>query len=424
MNALCGGYGCVEFGLHSSGTSQSYPDIDRTSYMIRQKRNGLDFAPTLRAGRDQFDPRITEWKVEKEVLFPRLRRIEAQFRGTDGQSFQLLQFIAPSLRELYLDGNNPRFVFPPLLIALTSSEWLHLQKLKLNHPGDMVLADAVANLAVANKASIEALEIPVSHLNASLIAGHSFLNLTALSFAVERLGGGGDKHPIQVLVEGCPNVAYLSIRLERVFNYPKINVLDLPGLRMILTWHLLSFEMGPRDGVNFTKANLEEMSRAWPNLKKLDLHRGRAKYAQLPFSRLADVVSVFPQVEELSASFHYKEGDETLLSTYQLSSEHRRPSRLRELWFRNCRPPKSESERDLVARVLARVLPPGLRIDREYYLPPTRNPVELEEREKAVATRRDVDPKWDALFRQIEELQGGVRIWVGPILEDSNGVWF
>ncbi|KAG9046177.1 hypothetical protein FS837_004932, partial [Tulasnella sp. UAMH 9824] len=381
---------------------------------------------------DQFDPRITEWKVKKEVLFPRLRRIEAHCWGSHDQSFpQLHQFIAPGLREFHLDTNKSSHVILPLLDVLATSEGLHLQKLELNHwhnfgwPVDTALADPVANLAVVNEASIEALEIPVSHLNASLIAGHSFLSLRALDFAVELLGGGGDKHPIQVLVEGCPHVAYLRIRLERVSSYPSTNVLDLPGLRMILTWHLLSLEVQPTAQFRLTKANLEEMGRAWPNLKKLDLNRGGGRCTQLPFSHLADIGFAFPQLEDLSALFHYDKEEETLPPTYRLSSEHRRHSRLRKLRLSPySHPPRSESERDLVARFLAQALPPGLRIDRKNYEPPTLDPVVLEKREKAAATGRDIDPEWDALFLQIEELQGGVRIWVGSIPEDSDGVWF
>lgn len=77
-----------------------------------------------------------------------------------------------------------------------------------------------------------------------------------------------------------------------------------------------------------------------------------------------------------------------------------------------------------MARFFAEIFTPGLRIERICPEGLDEDPSLLPERENMAMRGRDVDPEWDALFQKIEELHGGVRIWVGTIPEDGNGVWF
>ncbi|KAG9027880.1 hypothetical protein FS837_004151 [Tulasnella sp. UAMH 9824] len=379
-------------------------------------------------GHDQFDPRITEWEVEKDGIFPRLRRIKARLRETCAMPLcQLRFFITPSLQELFLDihylGQESRKLeVQSFLNDLTTTRELHLQKLKLNclcTTPNTKLAMAVAYLVAANKDFIEVLELSGSYLNVSLIAENSVQNLRALSFSCGFLGGGGDRQPIQVLVEGCPHVAHLRIPFEQVSGSHSIDILDFPGLRSILAWQLLSFEARLAMGVRFSDSDMETMATAWPKLKKLNLDWDTiASLERMSFylSRLANIVATFPELEHLEVLLVYSAQEGTLLPTFQPSPEQR-PSRLRKLRFGNLRLPKSQDQRDSVARFLAGVLPPGLRIDREA-------PFQLVEQEKVAGTGRDIDPEWDALFRRIEEIHGGVRIWVGSIPKDIDGVWF
>ncbi|KAG9027101.1 hypothetical protein FS837_004373, partial [Tulasnella sp. UAMH 9824] len=311
---------------------------------------------------------------------------------------QLRSFITPGLRELFLytDDVGERssgLVVQSLLEDLATTEGLHLQKFKFEHPDattNMALAVAISNLVAANEGSMVALELSSSHPSVLFTIKHSLLNLRALSFGVG------------VVEEGCPNVAYLRVELERFL--PMTNILNLPGLRMILTWNLLSFEMRRPLGVDFNKANMEEMAKAWPKLKKLNLNWGAGgKRIYHPFSYLADMLSAFPQLEELDATFYYRTEEESLLSTHPSSSEQRPPSRLERLRLGYDNLPGLQSKRDSIARFLARILPPGLRVDRVprnvVFNIPIPDPVQVAEEEKAAATGRDIDPQWDALFR-------------------------
>lgn len=74
-----------------------------------------------------------------------------------------------------------------------------------------------------------------------------------------------------------------------------------------------------------------------------------------------------------------------------------------------------------MAQFLAGAVPPGLRIERSYFPVASHDVAQSADRQKAAATGRDFDPRWDGLFRNIEELHGGVRIGVGSIPEGGDG---
>ncbi|KAG9021699.1 hypothetical protein FS837_007053 [Tulasnella sp. UAMH 9824] len=376
---------------------------------------------------DRFDPRITEWEVEKNVLFPRLRKMEYQFKCTI-PFIHLRFFVSPTLRELSLDIGFLSEVelqeAQSFLDCLAATENLRLQKFKLDCSGaNKELAVQVAKVSAANKHSIETLEIRGLSLYPLLMVGQSLQNLKALDFDLREVGGEEVTQVIQALVEGCPHVAYLRLR----FTSPlaQTDLLDLPGLRMILAWNLLSLETQIMGGVYFSKANIGEMGQAWPKLKKLHCSwsSGRSRI-YLPLSHLADAMAAFPELEELGGYFYYAEEEETLLRNHQPWSEEGRPLRLQKLRLGRSPLPASQDHRDLVAQYLAGVLPPGLRIERTYSPGIPLDEAQLAEAGKAAAMGRDFEPGWDALFRKIEELQGGVQIWVGRIPGDSEGVWF
>ncbi|KAG8903031.1 hypothetical protein FRC01_009358, partial [Tulasnella sp. 417] len=309
---------------------------------------------------------------------------------------------------------------------LATARGLRLRKFKFTCPPTIAnrqLAVSVAKVSAANKDSIEVLELSGSYFDVSLMADHSLRNLKALSFSVGLVGSGEVLQPIRVLVECCPHVAHLRLRLVDV--YRPTQLLDLPGVRMLLAWNLLSFEVRLMGEVLFSSA-IEEIGKAWPKLKKLNLNwsTGPRQCNSFPYSRLAEIVATFPELEDLEACLYYGSQYETLLDTCQAWPEHCRPSCLQKLRLGESVLPRSQIHRDSVAQFLARVLPPGLRIDRSDHKVPTQDPVRLATREKARAMRRDFDPEWDELFRKIEELHGGVQIWVGSIPEDSDGVWF
>ncbi|KAG8910477.1 hypothetical protein FRC01_006313 [Tulasnella sp. 417] len=398
------------------------------SYALRVRSlyiSGLD--------RHGFDPRITEWKIETNSLFPRLRKLECHFLGAPATSLSRARsFITSNLRELSLctssTDDRVREDTLSFIEYLAATGGLQLQKFKLDCPPVIMnpeLAVSVAKFAVASKDSIEALELVDSYLDVSLMADHSLRNLRALSFNFQRVGGGDVAQSIQVLVKGCPHVAFL--RLWSTHTFSSMDVLDLSGLRLVLAWNLLSFEVQATTGFRFTKANLGEMGKAWPMLKKLD-HSWNPERSSIrtyiSISYLADVVAAFPELEELGVFFYYDSEEDTRLHTSSPWPEQRRLTRLQKLRLSNSLLPESPSDRDLVAQFLARLLPPGLRIDRSYRPDFTWDPVLSAEREKVIAAGRDVDPEWATLFRRIEELHGGVRIWVGSIPEDSDGVWF
>lgn len=78
---------------------------------------------------------------------------------------------------------------------------------------------------------------------------------------------------------------------------------------------------------------------------------------------------------------------------------------------------------------MAAVCPPGLHIqhsDLKDLGPQSgiKDKVRWVDVEGIAKAGRDVDYRWDALFRKIEELHGGVNVWVGSIPEQDDGVWF
>ncbi|KAG8909397.1 hypothetical protein FRC01_006964 [Tulasnella sp. 417] len=309
---------------------------------------------------------------------------------------------------------------------LATARGLRLRKFKVTCPSMIAnpqLAVSAARVSAANKDSIEVLELSGSYLDVSLMADYSLRNLKALSFSLGLVGSGEVLQSIRVLVECCPYVTHLRLHLVEV--YRPTQLLDLPGVRMLLAWNLLSFEVRLMGEVLFSNA-IEEIGKAWPKLKKLNLNwsTGLRRCNSFPYSRLAEIVATFPELEDLEARLYYGSQYETLLNTYQAWPEHCRPSCLQKLRLGESVLPESQIHRDSVAQFLARLLPPGLRIDRSCHKVSTQDPVLLAAREKARAMRRDFDPEWDDLFRKVEELHGGVQIWVGSIPGDEDGVWF
>lgn len=366
----------------------------------------------------------TEWRVENETLFPRLRRVEWHYQIAISR---LPSFITPRLRELYFElytGElTTRKEAPSVINNIAAINDLKLEKLNLLHvgrpPADLGLA--LTNLVVANKDSIRTLHLPDSHPGLSSIVGHSFLNLRALNIRFLRVNGAEGIERIRALIEGCPHVQNLKIRLEG----PDSNLFDFPGLRLILSWDLLSFEIWLPDGGCFSKGDLAEMGQAWPKLKKLGLSWGTSRSSEyLPLSCLADIGVAFPELEDLSASFSYAPDDEPLLQTEQVpSSSARCPlPRLQKFRFGGFPLPERQDQQDSIARFLADVLPPGLRVERFPYRPPIAiypDPA----RGMRKAAGRDVDPEWDFVFQKIEEIHIGVRIWVGLLPADGGSVW-
>lgn len=110
------------------------------------------------------------------------------------------------------------------------------------------------------------------------------------------------------------------------------------------------------------------MSEAWPELKKLDLVWATIRSDEyFPLTSLADIGVVFPELEDMSASFSYAPNDEPPLGSDQaLSSCTRCPlSRLKRLRLGGLPLPERQDQRDSMARFLTEVLPPGLRIERK-----------------------------------------------------------
>lgn len=173
--------------------------------------------------------------------------------------------------------------------------------------------------------------------------------------------------------------------------------------------------------VRVGKADIEEMAKARPKLKKLNLNWKKGSSDNyLPLSCLVDIGAAFPELEDLGTLFSYAD-NEPFLPTDQLPSVLHRPSRLRKLRLGGTFLPERHDQRGWMARLFAEILTPGLRIERICPEGSDGDLVLSQEREKI---GRDVEPEWDALFQQIEELHGGVRIWVGSIPEDGDGAWF
>ncbi|KAG9023972.1 hypothetical protein FS837_005548 [Tulasnella sp. UAMH 9824] len=340
----------------------------------------------------------------------------------------LPSFVTPRLRELSLS------VYGEDLLKLGDALWainkiveikgLRLEKLKLVCLGHVPanLDMALANLIGPNKDSIRTLVLLDSFPRRSSIVNHSFQNLKALDFCIPWVDGPESIERMKAFVGGCPHVEYLRIHPE----LPERNLFDFPGLRAIFAWHLLSFEVLSLFGARLSKVDLREMSEAWPKLKKLDLLLATIRSNDsFPLTSLADIGVAFPELEDLSASFFYAPNDEPPLRSDQaLSSCTRCPlSRLKKLRLGKLPLPERQDQQDSMARFLADVLPPGLRIERKPHGAELSNFDPLA-KAKTAMTGRDADPKWDSVFQRVEELHGGVRIWVGMIPDDSGNVWF
>ncbi|KAG8911791.1 hypothetical protein FRC01_005520 [Tulasnella sp. 417] len=380
---------------------------------------------------DRFEPRIIDWKIKNDLLFPNLRKVEWHSTRAPAMPFsQLRAFITSSLQQLFLgteygdDGVDEDAL--SFLDSLTTTESLRLKKFKLYNSlpiADPKLAMAIAKLVVANEDSISALELRSLRLDMSFLANHSLQNLRALCFGVKHSTGNGEaQQPIQALVDGCPHVEYLRIWFER--HQIGTDLLAYSGVRAILAWQLLSFEV--EKGTKLSLATLGEMAEAWPKLRSLNVHFWRTEAGQIhyPLPRLAEIVLGFPELEELDMAFHCYGPERDVILADQRVSERCQPPRLKKLKLEDSILPGSPSEYELMAQFLARVCSPGLRIERMYRAKRTGGSVPLAETEKLVTMGRDPNPDWDAVFQKVEELHGGVRIWVGHIPEDSDGVWF
>ncbi|KAG9027879.1 hypothetical protein FS837_004150, partial [Tulasnella sp. UAMH 9824] len=382
---------------------------------------------------DRLDQAITEWRIEPAALFPRLTRIEW---SSDMPFHRLSSFVTPRVRELclmihwqYVEYTEEVF---STIEYLAGIDEMRLQKFKLRCPSSTVigkLGPTLADFITAKKDSIQTLDLMNFLPNILSLGIHLLGNLKALSLRVPCSGGGEDIDPMQALVKGCPHMKYLRIKPGRL----QVNLFDLPGVRLILGWDLLSFEARLLGGVRVGKADVGEMARAWPKLKKLDLNwrrPGSDNYLSLPC--LEYIGAAFPELEDLGALFRYEPDDEPLLLTNRLpsSSSPSHLSHLQKLRLGGSPLPELQDQRDSMAQFLANACPPGLRVERRGPevstggLEVATGGLEVAEREKISMRGRDVDPEWDALFQKIEELQGGVRIWVGSIPEDREGVWF
>lgn len=147
---------------------------------------------------------------------------------------QLPSFITPGLQELCL---NTEYVTamaeegPSFFHDLATIEGLRVKKLKIDYPytsADSEFGLAVANLVAASGDSIQALELGLPDLIIPSMVGHSLRNLKALDFWVQLSRG---VQPIQVLVEGCPHVAYFRMGMRRVRH--KVDLLNIRGVPAI-----------------------------------------------------------------------------------------------------------------------------------------------------------------------------------------------
>ncbi|KIO28465.1 hypothetical protein M407DRAFT_230395 [Tulasnella calospora MUT 4182] len=364
-----------------------------------------------------FEPRITEWKVENEVLFPRLRRVEWYTPPNRHLKIsQLRSFVTSGLRELYLRWDE---TLPPeeeeqtipFLNDLARIEGLRLEKLKLQYQVGYLsskLPVVLANLVAANKDSISTLELPHSNLETSVLANHSPQNLKALAIHIERFQVERVPDQIQTLVEVCPHVVYLGSGWRKATS----------------GWRLLSFEL--RGLVRVGKEGIGEMTKAWPGLKKLGFSPGREEgRCSFPLSFLADIVAGFLELKDLEASFYQIElARDDLLNNLPSPARYSCPSSLRTFRIGMSSPPEFQTHRDSMAEFLARILPPGLRIESRCHPAHLEERIMLSGRKWVVAPEENFGPKWRAILRRIEELHGGVRLRVGSIPEENDAVWF
>ncbi|KAG8975510.1 hypothetical protein FRC05_005579 [Tulasnella sp. 425] len=341
----------------------------------------------------RFDPSITEWKLKNDVLFPRPRRVDWSIPIKLAiPSSGLSSFATSDLQELSLIVLSGWWTAPEVVTStlhdLTTIEGLRLKKFKLTARGvDLNLGHAIADFITTQQDSLQTLEIQASCRRISPLGGQSLGNLTALDIHIPRgEDGAGAVNAIQKLVEGCPRVSYLKIRItDGIFD------IDFSNLRAMLGWQLLSF-----------------------------------RFRRFQLSLLADIISSFSELEELGAEFRCDLDEHSLPDSSHLSSLLIRGSRLRKLRLGLSSLRGAEQQRDTMARFIAAVCPPGLHIARSYLKPPSGNWGDLlwVEAEGITVAGRDADPEWDDLFQKIEELHGGVKIWVGSIPEEDDGVWF
>ncbi|KAG8895861.1 hypothetical protein FRC01_012161, partial [Tulasnella sp. 417] len=156
---------------------------------------------------DRFDPRITEWKIKNDVLFPKLRKVEWHSPEAPATPLsQLRAFLTSSLLELFLSTKDQDDAVDEEAVSfldnLTTTEGLGLKKFKHHNSvliTDPKLAAVVAKLVVANEDSISALELPISRLDMSFLANHSLRSLKALCFGVKHAGDEEVQQPIQTL---------------------------------------------------------------------------------------------------------------------------------------------------------------------------------------------------------------------------------
>ncbi|KAG8913801.1 hypothetical protein FRC01_004375 [Tulasnella sp. 417] len=352
---------------------------------------------------DRFDPRITEWKIKNDLLFPKLRKVEWHSPQASAMPFsQLRAFITSNLRELFLSTKyqDDRLDEEALsfLDELTTTEGLGLQKFKLHNSlpiTDPKSAAVVAKFVVANENSISALELQSSRLDMSFLVNHSLRNLKALCFGVKQVGDEEAQQPIQTLVDGCPLVEYLRIWFER--EYFARDLFFHPGVRAILAWRLLSFEV--QRGTNLELTTLGEMAKAWPNLRKLSVNWNTARgqtYHSLPY--LADIVLAFPELEELDMAFYCLGQEQQIILADQRLSGRCHPPHLKKLKLGDSSLTRTPSQYESTARFLARVCSPELRIERTSQAERRGGSVPLAETEKLVTMGRDPDPNWNAII--------------------------
>ncbi|KAG8975508.1 hypothetical protein FRC05_005577 [Tulasnella sp. 425] len=390
----------------------------------------------------RFDPSITEWKLKNDALFPRLRRVEWSLpRQLTIPSSQLSSFTSSGLQELNLTilwggWTTPQVVDMSTLHDLTTIQGLRLKKFRLKAPGvDLNLGHAIADFITTQRDTLQTIELLAPCPRVSPLVGQSLGNLRALDIHIPH-SDTDFANAIPALVEACPRVAYLRMGImSGIFD------LDLPGLRATLGWQLQSFDVWSDQHLYLSKGHIIEMATAWPKLKKfgfkcsirmtelgilldsLDPSRWR-----IPLSRLADIISGCPELEELGAEFFYDLNEDSRPPVFSHSSSPMScGSRLKKLRLGRSSLPGSEAERDAMGAFMAAVCPPGLHIQRSYLKPSPRGRGGMIPRVEAVGIAvagRDVEPEWDALFQKIEELHGGARIWVGSIPEEDDGVWF
>ncbi|KAG8946894.1 hypothetical protein FRC04_011321 [Tulasnella sp. 424] len=385
-----------------------------------------------------FHPSITKWKAENDVVFPRLRRVEWPLSIEFSiPTSQLSSFATRGLKELSLTiprrrrGSRIWDVAMSTFHDLAAVKGLQLKKFKLSSHMTRKFGDTISHFVTAQGDSLQALELLAPCARVSPLPSHSLRNLRALSIHISHVTGAKGANTMQPLVEACPRVSHLRMEItEGGFD------LDLPGLHATLGWQLLSFDVRSSRGFRIIKAHLATMANAWPKLKKLgfdvaDDPRGRLfdhfnpRARRIPFSCLADIVAAFPEVEQLGVVVFCDLDEANPLSVSRSSSPLRCPSKLRKLRFNRFSLPKSKEQQETMARFMAAVCPAGLRVERMPNLvqAPVLLPVDPAV-QAVVVEGRDSDPEWDALFQRVEELHGGVKVWVGSIPEEDNDVWF